>query len=44
MDDNGEIMEMEHDGDDGDEAMYDGNDVDEAKLQMKPAIRHGGGI
>jgi len=24
-------MEMEHDGDDGDEAMYDGNDVDKVK-------------
>jgi hypothetical protein len=34
---------MEHGGDDGDEAMYDGDDGYDAKLQLKPVTEHGGG-
>jgi hypothetical protein len=39
--DDGERVEMEHGSDDSDEVMYDGDDGDEAKLQVRPAMEYG---
>jgi hypothetical protein len=39
----GGIMKTKYGGNDGDGAMYNGDDVDEAKIQVKSALEHGSG-